>query len=90
VSIDPDGIRTTGSATMQAKEQRFLHHLERIYSISLTDPLVAGNFFTTILRMEVETQLSGYLDFSEICVYQVAGDKIIFEQFFRGTSARRP
>lgn len=87
VSIDPDGTRTIGSANMHAKEQRFLHHLERIYSISFTDPQIAGNFFTTVLRMEVETQKTGFLNFSEVCVYQVAGGKIVFEQFFRDKTA---
>jgi SnoaL-like protein len=87
VSIDPDGTRTIGSASMYAKEQRFLNNLERIYSISFTDPQIAGNFFTTVLRMEVETQKTGFFDFSEVCVYQVAGDKIVFEQFFRDRTA---
>lgn len=83
VSIDPDGSRTIGAASMHAKEQRFLHHLERIYSICYTKPMIAGNFFTTVLRMEIETKKGGYMEFSEVCVYQVAGGKIVFEQFFR-------
>src|SRR5580692_5103015 len=87
VSIDPDGTLTVGSANMRAKEQRYLNQLARIYSISFTDPQIAGNFFTTVLRMEVETENTGFLDFSEVCVYQVSGGKIIFEQFFRDRTA---
>jgi hypothetical protein len=87
VSIDPDGTRTIGSASMYAKEQKFLSHLERIYSIHFTEPLVAGNYFTTVLRMEIESKKMGFVDFSEVCVYQVSGGKIVFEQFFRDQTA---
>lgn len=87
ISIDPDGTRTTGSASMHAKEQKFLSRLERIYSIHFTEPVIAGNYFTTVLRMEIESKKTGYLDFSEVCVYQVSEGKIVFEQFFRDQTA---
>lgn len=82
-SIDPDGSKTIGALNMNAKEQRFLDNLEKIHSISYSDPLIAGNYFTVKLRMEIEIKNIGYKDLEEICVYQVANGKIIFEQFFR-------
>ena len=82
-SIDPDGSKTVGASNMNAKEQRFLDNLEKIHSISFSDPLIAGNYFTVILRMEIEIKNIGYKAFEEVCVYQVANGKIIFEQFFR-------
>jgi len=82
-SIDPDGSKTVGASNMNAKEQRFLDNLEKIRSISYSDPLIAGNYFTVILIMEIEIKNIGYKKFEEVCVYQVAKGKIIFEQFFR-------
>jgi hypothetical protein len=82
-SIDPDGSLTVGASNMNAKEQRFLNNLEKINSISFSDPMFAGNYFTVILRMEIEIKNIGYKDFEEVCVYQVINGKIIFEQFFR-------
>lgn len=83
ISIDPDGSRTIGAANMHAKEQRFLSNLDKVHHIGYSEPLIAGNYFTVILRMEIEIKNIGYKEFEEICVYQVADGKIIFEQFFR-------
>lgn len=82
-SIDPDGSITVGASNMKEKEQRFLGNLEKIHNISFSDPLFAGNYFTVILRMEIEMKNIGYKEFEEVCVYQVVNGKIIFEQFFR-------
>jgi hypothetical protein len=82
-SIDPDGSVTVGASNMNAKEQRFLDNLEKIHSFSFSDPLIAGSYFTVILKMDIEIKKIGYKSFEEVCVYQVANGKIIFEQFFR-------
>jgi hypothetical protein len=83
ISIDPDGSKTVGASNMHAKEQRFLENLEKIHRIWFSDPLIAGNYFSVILIMEIDIKKVGHKTFEEICVYQVAGGKIIFEQFFR-------
>jgi hypothetical protein len=89
-SIDPDGSKTVGASNMNAKEQRFLDNLEKIHSISYSDPLIAGNYFTVKLSMEIEIKNIGYKDLEEVCVYQVANGKIIFEQFFRDIQVTIP
>lgn len=83
ISIDPDGSQTTGAQNMHIKEQRFLNNLETIHHIGYSEPLIAGSFFSVILRMEIEIKNIGYKKFEEVCVYQVRDGKIIFEQFFR-------
>jgi hypothetical protein len=83
ISIDPDGSQTTGAQNMHAKEQRFLSNLEAIHHIGYSEALIAGSFFTVILRMEIEIKNIGYKKFEEVCVYQVQDGKIVFEQFFR-------
>jgi len=83
VSIDPDGSRTIGANNMHLKEQRFLDSLEKIHNISFSTPLLAGGYFTVVLRMEIEIKNHGYKKMEEVCVYQVMDGKIVFEQFFR-------
>ena len=83
ISIETDGSRTAGAAYMNLKEKRFLSSVERFQNIEFSEPLIAGNYFTVVLKMELETKNSGYVFMEEICVYKVEGEKIIFEQFFR-------
>jgi hypothetical protein len=83
VRVEPDGTRTTGAANMLEQEQRFLASLERVYNIGYTEPLVAGRFFTVVLKMEIEKKNAGDITLEEVCVYEVDGGKVVFEQFFR-------
>ncbi len=82
VSIETDGTKTTTAAKMHEKEKKFLEKVEKFRSIEFSQPLIAGNYFTLILKMEVDLKNVGYKMMEEICVYKVKGDKIIFEQFF--------
>ena len=68
---------------MHEKEQRFLDNVEKFHSIEFSQPLIAGNYFSVVLKMEVELKNIGLKKMEEICVYLVKDDKIIFEQFFR-------
>jgi hypothetical protein len=83
VRVEPDGTRTTGAAKMLEQEQRFLASLERIYSIGYTEPLVAGNYFSVVLKMEIDMKQRGDITLEEVCVYEVVDGKVVFEQFFR-------
>ena len=83
VRIEPDGTRTTGAAKMLEQEQRFLASLEKIHGISYSEPLVAGKYFTVVLKMEIDMKQRGHIIFEEVCVYEVVDGKVIFEQFFR-------
>ena len=82
--IDPDGSVSQGKSNMNAKEEQFLNSLDNIQRIAFSEPLIAGNYFSVTLTMEVEIKNVGYRKFEEICVYQVGNGKIVFEQFFRG------
>ena len=81
--IDPDGSVSQGKSNMNAKEEQFLNSLDNIQRIAFSEPLIAGNYFSVTLTMEIEIKNVGYKKFEEICVYQVASGKIVFEQFFR-------
>ena len=82
ISIETDGSKTLGSSNMNAKEQRFLNNIEKINSINFSKPLVSDNFFSVILKMDVDFKNGSHRSIEEICVYQVKSGKIIFEQFF--------
>lgn len=83
VSIDPDGSKTVGSANMNAKEQEFLSKIEKFHSIGWSEPLIAGSYFTVILKLDIEFKNIGRKSNEEVCVYQVRNGKVVFEQFFR-------
>jgi hypothetical protein len=83
VRIEFDGTRTTGAASMLEHEQRFLASLEKIHVIGYSEPLVAGKFFTVVLKMEIDMKQRGHIVLEEVCVYEVVDGKVVFEQFFR-------
>lgn len=83
ISIDTDGSRTEGRVQMHAKEQRFLDQLAAIHYTRFSPPQFVGAYFSTVLAMDIEFKTGGRFTFEEICVYQVAVGKIVFEQFFR-------
>lgn len=84
VSIEVDGTRFEGLPTLLAKEQAFLDALDKITLIEYSEPLIAGSYFTVKLTMDIELKNLGARHVEELCVYQVAEGKIVFEQFFRG------
>jgi hypothetical protein len=83
VRIEPDGTKTSGAAKMLEQEQRFLASLEKIHGISYSEPLVAGKYFTVVLKMEIDMKQRGKITLEEVCVYEVVDGKVVFEQFFR-------
>ena len=64
------------------KAQLFIAHVENYYGHTITDPVIAGNFFAikwvTDLQMKGKARKTNH----EICLYEVKDDKIISEQFF--------
>jgi hypothetical protein len=87
VSIDPlntSGQPLNGLKTLLAREKDFLSHIIAIQKISLSEPIIAGNYFTLSLQMSFDVQGQGHMDVDELCVYKVANGKIISQQFFIG------
>jgi hypothetical protein len=51
--------------------------------VSISDPVVAENFFSINMLMHVDMKgVPHPIDMDEICVYQVKDGKIVLEQFF--------
>jgi hypothetical protein len=86
-SIDPlntSGQPLKGLTTLLDREKDFLSRIAAINKISLSDPIIAGSYFTFSLKMAFEVQNQGHMEVEEICLYKVKDGKIISQQFFIG------
>lgn len=88
VSIEPAGgpLGALGNVTgMQAifqKKREFNAGLEQVHSISMSEPLIAGNWFTAVLTLNATAKDGRPANLNEICVYRIRDGKITHEQFF--------
>ncbi|HEX6890170.1 MAG TPA: nuclear transport factor 2 family protein [Chryseolinea sp.] len=73
---------TKGLEAIKAKGEKFDSMVEKVYKITVSEPLVAGNSFAFVLGLDVKMKGQERLDSPEICVYEVKDGKIISEQFF--------
>jgi hypothetical protein len=55
---------------------------EKIHSIEISEPLVAGNSIAFRMEMDMTMKGKGRMKSPELCVYQVKDDKIVSEEFF--------
>jgi len=79
-SMGPMEIK--GLAGIKEKSQRFDAMLEHFYSATISDPVIAGNWFSIAWDMDAQMKGQARMLMSEICVYKVDNGKIISEQFF--------
>jgi len=85
-SIDPlntSGQPLKGLTTLLEREKDFLSRAS-IQKITLSDPIIAGSYFTMSLRMSFDLKDQGHMDIEEICLYKVKDGKIASQQFFIG------
>lgn len=85
-SIDPlnrSGQPLKGLTTLLEREKDFLSRA-RIQKISLSDPIIAGSYFTMSLQMSFDLKDQGHMEIEEICLYKVKDGKIASQQFFIG------
>jgi hypothetical protein len=85
ISIEPQGLhpyRIEGKTSVLAKNKQWLSSFKHIESVTISEPLLSGNYFCFTMKMEVTVKDIGKNSVSEICVYEVENGKIVFEQFF--------
>ena len=93
VSLEPEGSpqgaggNVKGLAAIRAKSQQFHDSVEAFHSVTCTDPVVAGNWFSIGMGVDATYKGAGRIAMSEICVYQVRDGKIAHEQFFYDVEA---
>jgi hypothetical protein len=86
ISIEPrEGLlpkETKGMDAIRRKAELFVSMVDNFYGDTISDPIVAGDYFsiswTSDLQMKGEPRQTN----SELCVYKTSGGKIVSEQFF--------
>ena len=71
-----------GGEAVRAKTMANREMIETIHSQSCGEPIVAGNFFSVVLKRDVTYKNRPRAQLEELCVFQVKEDKIVLEQFF--------
>src|SRR5260221_11676993 len=86
ISIEPrEGLlpkEAKGMDAIRKKAELFVSMVDGFYGDTISDPIVAGDYFsiswTSDLQMKGEARQTN----SELCVYKTKDGKIISEQFF--------
>jgi hypothetical protein len=86
VSIEPYASpmfakETKGLPAIIEKGRTFDSMVEKMHSLTVSEPLVAGSSFACTMRMDISMKDQGRMDMTELCVYEVKDGKIISEQF---------
>lgn len=86
VSVEMEGSQGIGDAkgleAIREKGRQFNAMVEAVHGGSVSDPVIADNWFSIALALDVTMKGRGRMNMSEICVYRVRDGKIVHEQFF--------
>ena len=86
LSIEPrEGMlpkETKGLKAIQAKAELFISLVDQFYGSTITDPIIAGDYFSVGWITDIQMKGEERKTSSEICLYKVKDGKIISEQFF--------
>jgi hypothetical protein len=84
-SHEPEHSQTPpaiGKEAVMAKGKHFVSLIEERRSGSFEDPIVAGNYFSFVCKLDATLKGMGRVVWDEICVFGVKDGKVISEQFF--------
>jgi hypothetical protein len=73
---------TTGIKAVHKKSEDWLANLQEFHGGDISDPVIAGNHFTTKMTFDATFKEGGRQQMEEVCVYEVENGKIVNEQFF--------
>ena len=85
VSIEPEHTGrqpTKGLDAMKEKLRGFQSALEEVHDGYVTEPVIAGNFISVGMGMDITLKGAGRMNLEEIVVYEVKDGKVVKEQFF--------
>jgi hypothetical protein len=89
-SIEPDGaLGAQGLPAIRLKAKTFQNNWLQVHSVLVSDPLIAGPFFTIALGLDATHRDGRRRALNEVCLYEVRDGKIVREQFFHGFAAPR-
>ncbi|MEM9364234.1 MAG: nuclear transport factor 2 family protein [Bacteroidota bacterium] len=85
VSIEPDGSpmkEVKGLDAVLQKTEHFNTMVEETHGGEISNPLVADNFFSCTIKMDVTFKGAPRTIMEEVCIYKVKNGKIVYEEFF--------
>jgi hypothetical protein len=88
VSIEMAGLPSEalgdarGLEAIREKGRRWADNIVEIHGGSVSDPVVAGDWFSLAMGIDATYKDRGRMPMEEICVYRVRDGKIVHEQFF--------
>lgn len=86
ISIEPrEGFlpkEVKGLKAIQQKAELFISMVDEFYGITLTEPVIAGNYFSIGWQTDIKMKGEDRKLDNEICLYQVKDGKIISEHFY--------
>ena len=86
ISIEPNDSmgprQQSGLPAIIEKGKMFDSMLEEFHGSTISDPIVAGNYFSISWVLDATMKGRGRMKMEEICVYRVEEGKIVHEQFF--------
>jgi hypothetical protein len=86
ISIEPrEGLLPKESKGMEAirkKAELFISMVENFYGNEISDPIVAGDYFSLAWHTDLQMKGEERKTNSELCVYRTNNGKIISEEFF--------
>jgi len=71
-----------GKKNVLEKGKQFASMIEERHSGSFSDPIVGGNYFSIVCKLDATMKGQGRRQLEEICVFGVKDGKVISEQFF--------
>ena len=85
ISKEPKGSHwelTKGKAAVIAKNEEWINSLKEMHGEEISEPLIAGNFFSVSMYFDATYKDYGRMAMTELCVYEIKDGKIIAEEFF--------
>jgi|SRR5579871_41083 len=86
ISIEPrEGLlpkEIKGMDAIRKKAELFVSHVEDFFGSTISEPVVAGDYFSIAWHSDLQMKGEARKTNSELCVYKVKDGKIISEQFF--------
>ncbi|MDO1500353.1 nuclear transport factor 2 family protein [Winogradskyella maritima] len=77
----PDEV-IEGRQNVWNKSKEWLENVEDFHASSISEPVVAGNFFSAKMGFDCTFKDRGRQQMEEVCVYEVKDGKIASEQYF--------
>lgn len=73
---------TAGRPALLAKSKQFAETVKEMHGSHVSDPVVADNYFSCAMGIDMTNNKGERMKMNEICLYEVRDGKIVKEQFF--------